>query len=204
MLTRKCAVCGKEIQLTLPYSRDYIHKKVSGTGKWYHLDCFKQTIGPRVKVEDWIAKTSDFVCSEVSKDNICQLFYDHYNISYISPRLFKKLSQIYDGTYKGLAQPIHPDELFDILKQKDDYLFQQFRLKGIEGECRIDYALAVAMNSYKSYKAWRTRVAAEQAEAEDRQKQTSENPYKYKLWGYVEDLTKPKEEIIDYEETLDD
>lgn len=200
MLTRKCAHCGEKIEVSLPYSGKYIYRKP----KWYHIDCFTAISTPRTHVGDWIKKTSDFVLQEVSKDDMCQFFFKHYDVCSIPVRIYRKFDEIYKGTYKGLAQPIPPDELFDILKQKDDYLFQQFRLKGIEGERRIDYALAVAMSSYKSYKAWRTRVEAEQAEAKEKQKQATENPYKYKLWGYVEDLTKPKEEIIDYEETLDD
>lgn len=202
MLTRKCAVCGKEIQLTLPYSKDYIHKKVGGTGKWYHLDCFKQTIGPRVKVEDWIAKTSDFVRSEVSKDNICQLFYNHYNISCISSRLFKKLSQIYDGTYKGLAQPIPPHELYDILLRKMDYLDKNAAKKGLVEEQRANYDLAVAMSSYSSYKAWLTKIEAQQAENDEEVKRRQADPNRYKLRGYVPSQ-KSEEELIDYEETIE-
>lgn len=202
MLTRKCAVCGKEIQLTLPYSKDYIHKKVSGTGKWYHLDCFKQTIGPRVKVEDWIAKTSDFVRSEVSKDNICQLFYNHYNISCISVRLFKKLDEIYKGTYKGLAQPIPPHELYDILLRKMDYLDKNAAKKGLVEEQRANYDLAVAMGSYSSYKAWLTKIEAQQAENDEELKHRQADPNRYKLRGYVPSR-KSEEELIDYEETIE-
>lgn len=202
MFTRKCARCGEKIEISLPYTESYIYYKAKG--KWYHLNCFNETVSSKVNIKNWIDKTSEFVLSEVSKDDLCQLFYKHYDVCAIPVRIFRKLDEIYKGTYKGLAQPIPPNELLDIIKQKDDYLFQQFRLKGIEDVHRIDYALAVAMNSYKSYKAWRTRVEAEQAEAKEKQKQATENPYKYKLWGYVEDLTKPKEEIIDYEETLDD
>ena len=95
MLTRKCSVCGKSIEVSLPYSKQYIYRKP----KWYHLDCFTATTTPRTHTGDWITKTADFVRSEVSKDNICQLFYSHYNISCISTRLFKKLDEIYKGTY---------------------------------------------------------------------------------------------------------
>ena len=203
MLTRKCAVCGEKIEVSLPYSGKYIHKKVSTVGKWYHLDCFKQTIGPRVKVEDWISKTSDFVRSEVSKDNICQLFYKHYNITCISSRLFKKLDQIYNGTYKGLAQPIPPHELYDILIRKMDYLDKNAHYKGLDGEQRANYDLAVAMGSYGSYKAWLTKIEAQQAENDEELKRRQQNPDLYKLRGYVPSQ-KPKEEVIDFDEMLED
>lgn len=201
MLVRKCARCGREIEVSLPYSKKYIYYKAKG--KWFHYDCFVESTSSRVNIKNWIDKTSDFVLSEVSKDDMYQFFFKHYDVCSIPIRIYKKFDQIYKGTYKGLAQPIPPNELFDIIKQKDDYLFQQFRLKGIDGERRIDYALAVAISSYKSYKAWRTKIESEQAEITEHKKQAEENPNKYKLWGNVKDIFKREEELIDYEETLD-
>lgn len=202
MLTRKCALCGEKIEVSLPYSKKYIYYATKK--KWYHLDCFTAVITPRTHVGDWINKTSEFVNSEVSKDNICQLFYKHYNVTCISTRLFKKLDEIYKGTYKGLAQPIHPSELYDILVRKMSYLDSNARRKGLDGEQRANYDLAVAMGSYGSYKAWLTKVKADQAEAEDQRKQVQADPDRYKLWGYVEDKSKPKEQIIDFDELLED
>lgn len=198
MLTRKCAVCGKQIEVSLPYSKQYIYRKP----KWYHLDCFTAATTPRTHTGDWIAKTSDFVRSEVSKDNICQLFYNHYNISCISSRLFKKLSQIYDGTYKGLAQPIPPHELYDILCRKMNYLDKNAVKKGLDGEQRANYDLAVAMGSYNSYKEFLAKLEAQQKELDEEMAQRVANPSKYKLYGYVPS-DKPQEELIDYEETLE-
>ena len=201
MLKRKCALCGKEIQLTLPYSKKYIYYATKK--KWYHLDCFTVVTTPRTHVGDWISKTSDFVRSEVSKDNICQLFYKHYNITCISSRLFKKLDQIYNGTYKGLAQPIPPHELYDILVRKMDYLDKNAHYKGLDGEQRANYDLAVAMNSYGSYKSWLTKIEAQQAENDEELKRRRQNPDLYKLRGYVPSQ-KPKEEVIDFDEMLED
>lgn len=199
MLTRKCAVCGEKIEVSLPYSKQYVYRKP----KWYHLDCFTAVTTPRTHVGDWISKTSDFVRSEVSKDNICQLFYKHYNITCISSRLFKKLDQIYNGTYKGLAQPIPPHELYDILIRKMDYLDKNAHYKGLDGEQRANYDLAVAMGSYGSYKAWLTKIEAQQAENDEELKRRQQNPDLYKLRGYVPSQ-KSKEEVIDFDEMLED
>lgn len=198
MLTRKCAVCGEKIEVSLPYSKQYVYRKP----KWYHLNCFTAVTTPRTHVGDWIKKTSDFVRSEVSKDNICQLFYKHYNITCISSRLFKKLDQIYNGTYKGLAQPIPPHELYDILVRKMDYLDKNAHYKGLDGEQRANYDLAVAMNSYGSYKSWLTKIEAQQAENDEELKRRQQNPDLYKLRGYVPSQ-KPKEDIIDFNEMLE-
>lgn len=198
MITRKCSVCGKPIEVSLPYSKQYIYRKP----KWYHLDCFTASTTPRTHTGDWIAKTANFVRSEVSKDNICQLFYNHYNISCISTRLFKKLDEIYKGTYKGLAQPIPPHELYDILLRKMDYLDKNAVKKSLDGEQRANYDLAVAMGSYGSYKAWLTKIEAQQTENDEEIKRRKADPNKYKLRGYVPSQEQ-KEEFIDYEETIE-
>lgn len=197
MLVRKCAACGEKIEVSLPYSKQYIYYKTKK--KWYHIDCFTAITTPRIHLADIITNTGSFVLSEVSKDRICQLFYKHYNIDYISTRLFKKLDQIYNGTYKGLAQPIPPNELYDILKRKMEYLDLNAAKKGLAGEQRVNYDLAVAMGSYSSYKAWRTKVEAEQQERlEQMDKQSSH----IKLRGYVPP-PEPQKELIDYDETIE-
>ena len=168
MLIRKCALCGEKIEVSLPYSKKYVYYKPKA--KWYHLDCFTVVTTPRTHVGDWISKTASYVLSEVSKDNIYNWFVNHYDVSAVPKRVFQKLDEIYKGTYKGLAQPIPPHELYDILVRKDDYLFSIFNKRNIVDIHRVDYALAVAMSSYKSYKAWLSQAQAEQAAAEERRK----------------------------------
>ena len=199
MLTRKCALCGEEIHLTLPYSNQYIYYK--SKKKWYHVGCFTTVLTPKMKLEDWIDKTRDTVLTLVSKDDVCQWFMHHYEVCLIPSRVFVKLDSIYNGTFKGLAQPIPPNELMDILKYKDDYIFRQFKTKGIEGVGRIDYALVVAMSSYKAYKQMIVKTKAQEAELDKELKDRMANPNKYKLWGYVPS-DKPKEEEFDFEEAL--
>ena len=201
MLTRKCAHCGEKIEVSLPYSQKYVFYKTKG--KWYHLDCFTVVTTPKIDVRKWIDRTDKYVLTEVSKDDLCQWFYKHYDVCSIPKRIFIKLDSIYKGTFKGLAQPIPPNELYDIIRQKDKYLLGQFTAKHIDGERRIDYALAVAMSSYNSYKAWVAKVEAEQAEANARAKEAISDPNRYKIWGYVEDPFKHDDQTIDYEETID-
>lgn len=153
----KCAACGREIEVSLPYSGQYIY--YNPKKKWFHLNCFKQlSQGKRISVESWEDKTKDYVLCQVSKDRIDALIKKHYNTS-VPQYIYVRLDQIYKGTRKGLAQPIPPHELLDILlrkmhkldmvaikKQETDPYF-----KGIK---RFNYDLAVAVNSYQSYKEW--------------------------------------------------
>lgn len=202
MLRRKCAACGEEIIVSLPYSRDYVY--YGAKKKWYHARCFLESIvRPRIDVDAWYDKTSAFVTSEVSKDNVCQLFLKQYGVSCISARQFKKLNEIYNGTYKGLAQPISPYELYDILSRKHNYLMDTFSKRNISGNNRIDYALAVAMGSYNDYKAWRANVEEEQRARDERQKHGELGAQNYLFYNAVaEEPEEMQDTCIDYEAAL--
>lgn len=195
MLIRHCALCGKEIQVSLPYDNSYVYYKTKH--KWYHADCFTVVATDRVLKGNWFEKTKDFVLQEVSKDNIVKLFNKHYNINVLQPT-FVKLDQIYKGTYKGIAQPIPPHELLDILERKMDYLDKNAIKRNLEGINRVNYDLAVAVGSYQSYKEWMAKLEAEQAEAEQVAKERQ--GHSYKLRGYIPPATTVDDEIIDFDD----
>lgn len=195
MLIRHCAICGREIQVSLPYSNNYVHYQ----NKWLCTDCFTATTTPRVLKNDWFKKTKAYVVQEVSKDRLYNYFIKHYNLSSVPSYVFKRLDAIYKGTDKGLAQPIPPNELLDIIERKENYIDSCLRKKGITGIPMINYALTVACGSYKSYKEWRASLLAEQEiarqQAEDRQ------GYSYTLKGYVPPSQPEKENtFIDLDE----
>jgi hypothetical protein len=164
MLIRHCALCNKEIQVSLPYDNSYVYYKTKR--KWYHADCFTAIATDRIINGGWFGKTKDFVLQEVSKDNLYRFFVKHYQADYIPPNVWKRINGIYNGTEKGLAQPIPPHELLDIIERKESYLDKQFVRKGItDSTQKINYALTTACGSYKSYKEWRAGLEAEQAAA---------------------------------------
>lgn len=179
MLIRHCTKCGREIEVSLPYSPTYVYYQK----KWYCTDCFTATTTPRVLKNNWFDKTKEYVLQEISKDNIDKLFKSHYDVSLIPKFIYIKLDQIYKGTYKGLAQPIPPHELLDILERKMEYLDKNAIKKNLSGISRINYDLAVAIGSYKSYKEWQASLKAEQEQA--RQEAEERQGYHYKLRGYV-------------------
>lgn len=200
MLTRKCAYCGEKITLSLPYSEQYIQYQ----SKWYHIDCFKTLLSSksRIDISYWINKTRNIIVDSVSKDKIDTLFKTHYNVSVVPKYIYIKLDSIYKGTYRGLAQPIPPEELLDILLRKMEYLDKNAAQKKIEGIKRINYDLVIAMSSYKSYKAWLTKIQSEQELKEEDVKRTAVFSEMFKPKGYVQQEA-PQEQLIDYEETIE-
>lgn len=195
MLIRRCSKCGREIQISLPYSSTYVYYQ----RKWLCADCFTAITTPRVLKNDWFNKTKEFVLQEVSKDNIDHLFKTHYKLNLIPKYIYIKLDSIYKGSFKGIAQPIPPHELLDILERKMEYLDKNAANKNLSGIPRVNYDLAVAVGSYNSYKEWIASLKAEQEvakqEAEDRQ------GYSYKLKGYVPPNKPEKENMfIDLDE----
>ena len=195
MLIRHCALCNKEIQVSLPYDNSYVYYKTKR--KWYHADCFTAIATDRILNGGWFGKTKDFVLQEVSKDNIVKLFNKHYNVN-VPQSVFVKLDSIYKGTYKGIAQPIPPHELLDILERKMDYLDRNAIKKNLEGISRVNYDLGVAVGSYQSYKEWRAGLEAEKALAE--QEARSRQSYSYKLKGYVPPNESEKENMFIFDD----
>ena len=196
MLIRHCALCGREIKPSLPYSPTYVYYQK----KWYCTDCFTTITTPRVLKNDWFEKTKIFVTQEVSKDNLYNYFIKHYHLSYVPQYIFKRLDEIYKGTYKGLAQPIPPHELLDIIERKENTIDSWIRQKNIKNDTsKITAALTIACNSYKSYKEWQSRIRAEQEEAKEDARERQ--GHSYKLKGYVPPNEPEKENMfIDFDD----
>lgn len=191
MLIRHCASCGREIQVSLPYSFQYVYYQK----KWYCTDCFTARTTPRILNGDWFNKTKSFVLQEVSKDDLYNYFIKHYKMCSVPKYIFKRLDEIYNGTYKGLAQPIPPHELLDIIERKENKIDAWIRQKNITNDVsKISAALTIACGSYKSYKEWQAKIKAEQEEA--RQDKKERQGYSYKLKGYTPPRDSEHEPII--------
>ena len=193
MLVRKCALCGREIEVSLPYDNSYVYYGTKQ--KWYCTDCFTAMTTPRILKNDWFAKTKAYVTQEVSKDNIDRLFKRQFGLVYVPKYIYIKLQSIYDGTFKGLTQPIPPNELLDILERKQAYIDKRISENGIsEDISKINYALAVAAGSYKSYKEWLSRCAAEKELAKQTAQKRKDRDIALK--GYVPPDEPEREAII--------
>ena len=162
MLKRKCALCGGDIEVSLPYSGQYVYYKTKA--KWYHVDCFTAVTTSRVKCGDWIERTKQFVTNEVSKDNISRMIQNHYGVTLVPKYIYIKLDSVYKGTFKGLAVPIPPEDLYEMFQRKMPYLDKIAIKKKLSGVSRFNYDLAIVISKYDSFLKWRKE---EESQAEN-------------------------------------
>lgn len=158
----KCTCCKGDIIISLPYSKKYVQR----ASKWYHLDCLKESLPEKTRVnfQALVDKTKPVVENHYYKHKIYNLLVDHYNCSMVPNSVFVKLQQIYDGTYPGLAIPIPPEDLIDMLERKMPYLDKNAAKKKMSGVSRFSYDLAVVMSKYNSYLDWKAACKAEEEE----------------------------------------
>lgn len=96
------------------------------------------------------------------------------SVSLIPKSFYIKLDSVYKGTYKGLTQPVPPEDLFDMWTQKIDFLdktnaWNAQHGKDIEGVARLNYDLAVILAKYDSYLKWKQKAALLEQKAEEAQ-----------------------------------
>lgn len=173
-LIRKCGCCGVDI----PIIQETIGELVYFDKKTYHKDCFanlcKKNSSADKKVmkhspEEWEdtlkrinelrAETIEFYKPVIIKDTVYRIMIDLYQPTIISSRVWMKLDQIYNGTYKGMMRPIPPKHLMDMWRRQSKNLFEMHKKMEQNGKvmdtCNmIIYDLSVLINKYDSYLKW--------------------------------------------------
>lgn len=163
-MERKCAECGNMVIVDKSNSHKAIHYK----GKFYHYDCFglmcDKKIASRIQTvsERWcnIKATIDELVEETTKeeqvkydkDVLCRWLMQQYGLSFMSNPTYIKLDSIYKGTYKGLAYPITPFELYDEWRYYWDELYSTRQFKGIVGEPAVCYDMVVILSKNAEYR----------------------------------------------------
>ena len=110
---------------------------------------------------DKIKKTSkEFFLDAIYKDLIYEFMLKNYNVKVIPNVVFQKLDAFYSGEFKGLSQPMKPEDLYFMWTKKIKYLnkiaVRNRQLgKKIEGVSRIKYDLSVLLNKYDDYLKWK-------------------------------------------------
>ena len=187
---RKCNFCKKDIILNpndknaVMYNEKFYHENCFD--KWCvatktpskmrltaleNKNKYKQDVVK--KVEDFYKKKSSYnldrlqtetkriITNSFFERNVNLFLKDFFNIRTISQPVWKKLSQLYNGTYSKFEGSIPPGHLLDMLEQKRDYLqkindkLQSTKAWSIDS--LIHYDLAVLMNKYNDYLAWREK-----------------------------------------------
>ena len=182
-IKRKCSCCGEDFYI----SKDNIDDAIYYDKKTYHSSCFINICNKRsqMKREDvsqkwtWVLNHLDSIKQEsyehlklaVAKENVFNFIKDAYDITIIPTTVWQKLSNIYNGTFKGMTYGIPPEHLLDMWERKIDMLNGIANRNNTKGRTmnvdqRINYDLSVLVNKYDSYLKWLEKQKILEAEKE--------------------------------------
>jgi hypothetical protein len=182
-MERKCTICGG----TIVIDKNNSNRAIQYKNKFYHFDCFADLCDQKIaskrkdvssawtevkaSINELVAETTKEQRVQVAKDELSKWLLAHYDVSFLSARLFMKLNDIYNGTFKGLAYPIGPIELSEEWQYYWNELCAIRRNKGIVGEGAINYDLTVLLSRNAEYRKMKEkeRVAREVREQQKRE-----------------------------------
>lgn len=174
MITYKCKACKVEHKVP-PYDGSF----VIYDGASYCTSCLilKRTSN-RARIDKWskeeagekiqslISETQSRIQNRIILDQICEHVDQSYSPSFLPTSFFTRLSSIFDGSYKGLRQPIPAEHLLDMWEQKqkmlDKMAIKKWGTHQPEVMARINYDIAVLLGKYSSYLEWRKEKELEQ------------------------------------------
>lgn len=188
--TRKCKYCDKNIDLKtdkwLKEKKRYIHKQClidreieKGHSKEHIDSIIEQLVNQyeeeqrmkmqidlnkrKHKEEQKIKSLEDKEKRKEYKTKFVQYIQNTYNLKVLPQYFFIKLSNINNGTYKGLSRGIPYEDLLDMFKRKQKQLDKMaFNKKKYGKEFknqlgRVYFDIAVIVNQYDSYLKWREK-----------------------------------------------
>ena len=215
-IKRKCSCCGEYFYI----SNDNIDDAIYYDKKTYHSSCFINICNKRsqMKREDvsqkwtWVLTHLDSIKQEsydhlklaVAKENVFNFIKDVYDVTIIPTTVWQKLSNIYNGTFKGMTYGIPPEHLLDMWKRKIDMLNgianrNSTKGKTMNADQRINYDLSVLVNKYDSYLKWLEKQKILEAEKEIEKNENIVG----KTIGYVSKKTE-KSNVDDISDLVDD
>ena len=209
-MERKCIECKK----TIEFDKNNYNKIIRFSDSFYHHDCFinackrkskKSNASPKWKealdcIDNIKKETEIYLNREIYKDELYNFMVDNYHPSVIPSKIFTKLDSIYNGTYRGLACCIPPEDILDMWKRKMNYLIKvrarNLTLgKEMDAVSQINYDISVLINMYDSYLKWK-----EQNKVYEQDVVCSANAFKIdfdKLSKAAQKKEKEEEEDID-------
>lgn len=163
-MERKCTICGGAVLI----DKDNSNRAIQYKKKFYHFDCFDSMCDQKIankrkdvssawteikaNLDELVAETTKEQRLQVAKDELSKWLLTHYDISLLSTRAYMKLNDIYNGTFKGLAYPIDPVELFEEWQYYWSELCAIRRNKGITGESAINYDVTILLSRNSEYR----------------------------------------------------
>ena len=181
-IKRVCGLC-KEI---FYINRNNINEAVYYDKKTYHSKCFVDICGRRVAGKsktalkwEWVLENMETVKNEsteyfkisLDKEDVYRFILDTYDLTVIPTTVWQKISDIYDGAFKGMSIGIPPEHLLDMWRRKINTLNAIAAKNSANGRVmdsgqRLNYDLSVLVNKYDGYLKWLERqkiLRAEQA-----------------------------------------
>ena len=165
MLTKNCGYSSCKENVVL--NKDNVDGIVYFEEKYYHKQCFVQMCNSRIgnkrfKKYNW-QEVLDSIESlqqdakkrmkvAIDKDSVYRFILDNYRVSCVNSFTFKKLDEIYNGTYRGLAYPISPEELLDEWKFYYPQLMERRKYKSMDREQAVAYDLAIVLSKNVEYR----------------------------------------------------
>ena len=163
-MERKCTICGGTVLI----DKDNSNRAIQYKKKFYHFDCFNDMCDQKItnkrkdisstwievkaNIDELVSETTKEQKVQVAKDELGKWLLAQYDISLLSARIYMKLNDIYNGTFKGLAYPIGPIELSEEWQYYWNELCAIRRNKGIVGEGAINYDLTVLLSRNAEYR----------------------------------------------------
>jgi hypothetical protein len=182
----KCCVCGGYINfltIDIEHNKDILYYQK----RYYHKDCLFQN---RTKLkkgawtqEKWdkeypiiLKQTKQYMSKPIYEKRFYSFLSKNYDIVTFSKRFCMKINQLQKGTYPHLLTVMPIEDLFDMWQQKINFLNKIYAKnknngKIMNGEQRLNYDLAILINKYDSYLAWKQR----KKENQEKIKQEYEN-----------------------------
>ena len=105
-------------------------------------------------IEDFQKEARHRMKETIDKDNIYHFILNNYRVSCVSTLIFTKLDAIYNGTYKGLAYPIGPEELLNEWQLYYHRLVEIRKYKNMDRDQAISYDLAILLGKNAEYREY--------------------------------------------------
>lgn len=170
VITRKCSICKEPIYIN-DINEDFFITSKNEVRSYTHTNCYIQKQTTKKRSPKTIEECQEYIeqCKQNNKaiekkksikNELYEFLFDMYDISYFPQYFYVKMDSIYKGTMKNLSNPVPPEDLLDMWKQKKNYLdkvAEQNRKKGNEifGVNRVNYDLAILLSKYDSYLKWK-------------------------------------------------
>lgn len=166
-IKRKCQSCdGKNEKSIDMGSDDYVAIKKGKTNHYYHSQCYQIHLMTKEKMSEEesileiqrLKATMEAQMEEIKyRDKLCKLVMGLYNISCLPNAYFIRLTEINNGTYKNIKEPISNADLYTMYSnQKLIAKLGNIALKkGISKDNRLYWDLAIILGEYEGYKKWK-------------------------------------------------